>query len=327
MHRWLWILAACGGPDRVYPIAMIGDGTNVYIVDDVSGGTQLLRQPVEGGAFEVLATSKISAVFTALAADGAYVYYTFNPEARQAMQLYRVPVAGGAPELLASLPTILAVAIDDTQVYAAVQDELGTVGGTVVAIPKTGGDPIMLATFPTQQPVALAPTAADLVFATATTGGDGRPGDGHLFHVAKTGGTPSEIAIGTGFAPFELAVDAQLVYWLDAGFEEPSTSPRMFTSGALASVSLAGGTPTALVDSLRGPAGLVRDGDALYFYVTNEMGNELISEPGDIERVSSGGGAPTILAHADFPHGIAVDASNVVYLHGLENNTTDRVAK
>jgi hypothetical protein len=320
-------VAGCAAPERVSPIAMIGDGQHVYLADEVGGQSRILRQAVAGGALEVLATEDLSAVFAAMGTDGVFVYYSFNDQSNRTHHLMRVPVAGGPPVVLADSGTILDIKVDDANVYWSTQPQLGTPAGSVDAIAKSGGTPTVLASLTAEQPTGLALTATDLLFATGTTADGGYPGDGSIYRIAKAGGPASPIAIGPGYAPWRLVADDQRVYWLDDGYHGGSV-PKVFGGGgAIASVALTGGTPTALTEAVNGPAALVLDGANLYFTVTNEQGAELLSEHGTIDRLPTAGGDPTILANAEWPRGLAVDATSVVYLFGVDGDATARVAK
>jgi outer membrane protein assembly factor BamB len=129
--------------------ALAVDATNLYW----SAIDGLHKMPLAGGSDTLLGIpfdpepellGPVAA--TALAVDGANVYYAMNSLAGPGSVGY-IPIAGGTPTVLASgrIGDLMAIVIDDRNVYWV--EGYGTIQqGAIAAVPKTGGQVTVLVT-------------------------------------------------------------------------------------------------------------------------------------------------------------------------------------
>jgi hypothetical protein len=132
-----------------------------------------------------------------------------------------------------------------------------------------------------------------------TTGSGGGGGDswGGTGGAGAVGGYPNGRPLVTGLAnaPWDIAVDATHVYWLDQIAQTIMKVPKQ------------GGTPVALASGVTVNSLAV---DANFVYWTNSVSS------GTVMKVAIAGGAPTPVATGQlFPAGIAVDATNLYWVN------------
>jgi len=199
-----------------------------------------------------------------------------------------VPIGGGTASVLASgFGEIWALALGSSTIYTA-----GSEG--ITALPKApdagadrtlevGGEPISVAT-----------NGTSLFFADAA-------GDVVAFSIAQ--GTTTLVAAGAN--PWNLAADAQHVYWTNTG-GTVSMAPVGGTDG---------GAPTVLASGETNPRPIAVDSANLYWGTSTA----LVRLP-----LGGDGGAPIVIAPA-LPIQIAVDATSVYWTYG--NGTGGQVLK
>ncbi len=124
--------------------------------------------------------------------------------------------------------------------------------------------------------------------------------NGDVMKVPIGGGPATTLAVAKTQGP--LSVDATSVYWAD--------------SRGLMKVTIAGGPATTLVQR-SGDVGALALGAANVYYVA---GNGIFKVPLE-------GGAPTLLAMADSPNTLAVDATNVYWTNFGDSGSNGTVMK
>jgi len=174
------------------------------------------------------------------------------------------------------------VTVDATNVYWV---NLGTLpsfaDSEIKQLPIAGGPEVTLAS--NQSTVfALAVDATDVYWCTNGTSASGYA-DSTIMKVAIGGGSPQVLA--TTQAAMELVVDGGVVYWTSAG-----TSPN-YVDGAIYSIPVTGGSPTAVATGLNKPSWLVSGTNDLFFVTSNDD---------TIHKVAKAGGSPTAL-HSTTP--------------------------
>ncbi len=194
-----------GGPwvaDSDQPIALALDADTVYWVDYAGcdpGAGKVKKAPKSGGAPTVLATGQGCPM--AIAVDGANVYWIAVGDGA----VRAVPKAGGAVATLAGGETFfdsgVFLALDADALYYGAQHDLRR-------LPKSNGAPTTLS------------SVGGNVTGVAVDGGrvffadfQDQP-NGGVFSVPTGGGAPTVIATGECL-PFQVALDAARVYWVN----------------------------------------------------------------------------------------------------------------
>ncbi len=208
----------------------------------------------------------------------------------------------------------------------------GNVPGSVFSVQKDGSNPLPIAggvADPHEQQ-AWGIAASDLDAHVYWTTFD-KLAASHIGRQLKTGGTPTRVAFAGKARAIALDVDtngAGFVYW------------ATFDTNILyrLAVPAFSGTPEILAEGepyVRGPNNIVADGDAIYW--TNEgtpvAGGTTANTGSVVSMTKAGpdGGAPvftTLVANANAPRGIALDASNVYFAEsGLQTTQTGKVRR
>ncbi|MDI1431843.1 hypothetical protein [Polyangium sorediatum] len=229
------------GFTEAYTLAM--DDEALYVVDYAE---RLVRMNKDGGATAVLAQDSIGAVAVdedsvyfvstaglfrtpkdiskieslapissvgSIAVDDTHVYVrTLGNVEDPSGHIVRVPKAGGAIEEITP-PTTVAyhyfaqeLAVDGTNVYWVEPS-----AGTLMKVPKEGGTPVVLAK-DLADPVSLT-LDGDSVYVTLRGKDGGSLDERGVLRVPKEGGDVADVARGPQISAFDVAVDAEHVYW------------------------------------------------------------------------------------------------------------------
>jgi hypothetical protein len=254
---------------------------------------------------------------TEMALAGGYIYYDFIDFSKnEAESILRIPTSGGASEtFLSNLVVVHELSADSTNLYILTwsggYDPVSQewILGTIQVAPLAGGKPKTLTT--PKQPSTLAFDATNIYWVDPSPGNDlVTPVPGPAVHrVPIAGGTVTDI--GVGFSPNSVAVDATNVYWADSGniwktaLATAGTVPLGDAGpGAGGAVELVTSPPAGYSNTV-GP--LVVDGDMLYYSDTGNRG---------VFRVPTAGGTPAMVATANLPGYIAIDATDVYFQTG-----------
>jgi len=194
--------------------------------------------------------------------------------------------------------------VDDTYVYFT-----DSANG-IFRMPKNGGDPQTLAILPDNFITVL---AIDDTTVYALTIGDDNLTLGSCWSVAKTGGTPKQLA-ATILTPFELAVDANYVYWVSIG---TPTDDGFLADGKVERIRKDGTGRTTLASNLNVPVMVATDGTTVFF---TETGLSPANSSAGLRSVPANGG--TIRTLTTRPGVVGVTLSgNDVYFANLDFNT------
>ncbi len=215
--------------------------------------------------------------------------------------------------------------------YGTTSNEHTDGNGTVFSVPITGGTPTVLASFDGSNgnmPFAGLTLSSNVLYGTTEYGGAGYmgtpgTGNGTLFSVPITGGTPTVLASfdgSNGYMPFAgLVLSGNTLYGTTRGGGANN-------DGTVFSVPITGGATTVLA-SFNGTNGqcpmssLVLSGNALYgttFYGGTGYNGSAWSGYGTVFSVPVTGGTPTVLAsfngtNGELPHGGLTIWGNVLY--------------
>ncbi len=240
-------------------------------------------------------------------------------------EVFSLPLTGGTPTLLGSFngstggsePTA-GVTISGNTLYGTAGG--GANNGVVYSLPLTGGTPTVLATFNGTNgsgPSCGLTLSGNTLYGTTTNGGnlslDNGDGEGVVFSVPATGGTPTVLATfnGTdGFGPQgNLLLVGNTLYGTTIYGGNMSLNSH-FGAGVVFSVPVTGGTPTVLAtfentNGCEPLAGLTLVGDTLYG--TTQLGGNLNLNGGAgdglIFSLPLTGGTPTPLVVFDGTNG------------------------
>jgi hypothetical protein len=297
------------------PWAVALDDTSIYWTalgrcagDSGAASGLVMKMPLGGGSPTTLATAQGGPA--AIAVDATSVYWVNQcPGDGRVM---KTDLAGGAATTLASgqsQPNL--VAIDATNVYFTTFNPTTTVG-SVASVPLEGGfaDGGVDGSVGTVTTLASGPTpiAGIAVQGTKLYWAQASPPD-NIFSVSTSGGssknlTPKSACGGSCAFVAALIADSHSLYW---SYLETGSYP----SYNLASMPLAGGTPTQLAQMQGVAADLATDSTTLYWsnYAPQQgFGNN------DVVSVGHDGGSEvTIASGQPRPRGIAVNGTSVYW--------------
>jgi hypothetical protein len=191
---------------------------------------------------------------------------------------------------VAATENVTAVAADDSYVYWA-----DNAGETVAKVSLTGGEPIILATQRPQPSYLVADESSAFWSEFA---------NGSVMTVDKDG-VGLTILVSGRTEPAELVVDASSVYWLD----------NVRGSGSVMAVAKTGGAAQMLAPSERPDALVLADGQ-LYF-----------SDDRGIVRVSTEGGAVTLVTSDAHPRALTADATHLYFVGAVGAGAMRGVAR
>lgn len=204
-----------------------------------------------------------------------------------------VPIGGGTAVTLASAQQPGDVKVNATTVYWSLELNAGIYsvpidGGSVSPNLEQGNN------FTNIDATELILTSADIYFGGGNTG---------VAYIPLGGGVPQPVGGGQPGAPFELASDANNVYFTAKN-----------GAGEVAYVSLSTGQPTVLVyDGAVTPRGVAVD--STYVYWLDQAG-------GTVNRVPIAGGTSTTLATGQAsPTGLAYDSGNLYWTNYVANGS------
>ena len=139
--------------------------------------------------------------------------------------------------------------------------------------------------------------SGDTIFITDRTRG--------VLRVAKSGGTPAQVAANPSMDIGVFAVDDASVYFIVADND---------TTGSIYSVPRAGGTPKLLQTGLPAPIDLKIDATSIYWLNLGTIVGEDVAADGSIERMlKDGSGRQKIASGLSAPSVIDLDATDVYY--------------
>ena len=252
-------------------------------------------------------------------ANGSILYGT--TEAGE--NVFSLPVTGGTPTTLGTFNGTtgfapfagLTPSADWTTLYGTAQEGGASPSpgyGTVFSIPVAGGTPTALASFNgTDGSIPLGDltlVGSNLYGMTADGGigftGNNGTGDGVIFSVPATGGTPTVLASFNGTDGEAPRGDLTLI---------GSTFYGM-TLNTIFSIPVTGGTPTVLAYGVGGNGSLTLIGSTFYGMSTYGGANG----DGEIFSIPVTGGTPTILAtfdgtNGEYPHGSLTLVGSTLY--------------
>jgi len=277
----LTTLASFSGANGVNPIGgLILSGSTLYGTTyeggasfqnpAVPGTGEVFSLPTTGGTPTVLASFNLNGTNGAspesgLVLSGGTLYgTTYTGGANNDGEVFSVPVTGGTPTVLASFNgtnganPIAGLIVSGSTLYgttyyggATFQNSDNRGDGEVFSLPTSGGTPTVLASFNGTN--GYRPGAPRLILSGGTlygtTGGGGatfqnfdNPGDGEVFSVPTSGGTPTVLASfnGTnGTGPYgDLILSGSTLYGTTIGLAS--------SAGEVFSLPTTGGTPTVL---------------------------------------------------------------------------------
>ncbi len=247
------------------PFGIAVDSTTVFVSQ--INPSPLMTLPVGGGAASPLGVLQAEG---GLAVDERRLYWS---DGRSLLACERSNCTGSTVSLAAGQFGVTAIVVDASNVYWTTAD--GSPGqGHVMKVDKNGGTP--------------------LDGGTSTGGGGpadgGGAGDGSVASV--DGASPVEIAAARW--PYNVAVDATNVYWID----------QMQPNSGVLKAPIAGGPAVqlAVTDPVE-PMGIALGGDNVYF----------ANGEGTVFEVSKNGGPTQVVLSnlGQFPAGLATDATTL----------------
>jgi hypothetical protein len=182
--------------------AMAVDDTTLYL----GRNGHIFSMPKTGGTPKAIfdEAPENQSDTSGMAVDDQYVYFTGTG----AKTLSRLPKTGGPRQILATLEYPMEIAIDDTDVYVAVND----VG--IARVPKAGGDVMTIASGQRlPQSIAL---AGDTVYFGVADPTDYQAGpNGAIRAVPKNGGDVTDVVTGVTGQPWHLALTNDAIFYVD----------------------------------------------------------------------------------------------------------------
>lgn len=207
-----------------------------------------------------------------------------------------------APDDGCSLKTLAAgtyssdVEIDDRYVY------FNDSGTGIFRVSKGGGTPELLALLPDN---FITTMAIDDSTVYALTTNDGLE-FGSVWSVSKTGGTPRMLA-GNILTPYEIATDANHVYWVSLG---TPTDNGFLADGKLFRVNKDGSGLTTMASNLTVPTSVASDGTNVYF---TESGLSLVSNSRGLRSIPVNGGQVHALTNDTPTVSVIVSGSDLYF--------------
>jgi uncharacterized repeat protein (TIGR03803 family) len=284
-----------------------------------AGGT-VFSIPATGGTPTVLASfngTNGGNPMAGLTLSGNTLYgTTLYGGASNGGTVFSVPITGGTPTVLASFDGSLGknpyggltLSADGSTLYGTTQNGGAGNYGTVFSIPITGGTPTVLASFDGSngaKPRPVLTISGNTLYGTTLCGGinfngSANSGNGIVFSVPITGGTPTVLAsfdgsnganpgAGLTLSPDGTTLYGTTVYGAAANY------------GVVFSIPITGGTATVLA-SFSGSnggnpfAGLTISGDGSTLFGTTAYGGDGYLASGTVFSVPITGGTPTVLA-------------------------------
>jgi hypothetical protein len=290
------------------PLTLTVDTESIYVVVDRRDlqdyhGLETHKVPKAGGAPVFLATSARNGDIGRMAVDGQYVYWGTegNYSGSVPGAIMRVPTAGGTLETISNADTrpgklllngsTLSWINAENASYAVLRSTI--LGSGTVSSMRTG-----LLT-------GLAGDGAFLYLAEKGVNSTSDPIQIERFPLA--GGTPETITTLTTGCPYDIAVDASYVYWVD---DCAQTISRAALGGGSMEV-VAKQVPTIATGYSR----LILDGDMVYFW----------RRTGVLRRVAVTGGALEQFT-SEPVYAVAVDETHVYWINP-DQLTVRRAAK
>jgi sugar lactone lactonase YvrE len=277
-------------PTGSKPYGLFVDDTNVYWTNSKTG--EVMQAKADGSAQVTLATGEDTPI--AVQVRDGYVYWLSYSVASV---MRKTPIGGGAVTDLTPAPAARELWIGkDFLFWTREPDDIQRIPATGLA---DGG-------------------TADLLTNNLLSNGL-TSDDVNLFWVNRQDGNvkKSDLALGNetmlavGDVPWDIAVDADNVYWTEQG-SAPNSGKVMKAS------KVDGSGATVLASGQSGPAGIAIDGSKVYW--ANQTG-------GTINAVPIAGGAVQVLATGQKkPINVAVDAAHV-YWANTTGDTIVRIAK
>jgi hypothetical protein len=198
------------------PTTIAADGTYLYWVETNGGGfTGVRKIPVNGGPNDVITlTSDNSFIYTGLAMDDAYVYFSYLATAQPfpfntKYDIAKVPKGGGDVINLAQFVdgALASLVVDNSSVYWTASDT-----GTIQQVSINGGAVTTLASG-LNQPMRVAVDATHVYW---TENAGGIAGAGAVRSVPVAGGTVTTLASALN-SPYAIVADGSSIYWTELG--------------------------------------------------------------------------------------------------------------
>jgi PKD repeat protein len=287
---------ACGGT-----VAPVSDGTYVYWVTSrtSTNAWRIERVPLAGGAAEIMRTADGFASITALAVDNQHLYWIEDnaPDAGYVRRcsfdvcgyLMQTPFTGFSIDMATNLALTSEYIVFGARRYATPSDR-------IIRVPKTGSAGTDLATAPAF-PTAVV-TDGTTVFWT----------DANALHsVPVAGGAMSTLVTDRPMSG-GLSVDSTRVAWT----ERPGSTAF---SGSVRAVLKGGGPVETLVSNAASPRAVaqISNGDVIY---ADGVIDFLPASVSGIHRRSLSGSITTLVSGLSGAGPIAVDAANVYVADG-----------
>ena len=183
---------------------------------------------------------------------------------------------------------------------------------------KSGGDAQQLALLPDNFINVLA--IDDTTVYALTIGDDLTLGS--CWSVPKTGGTPKELASNI-LTPYEIAVDANYVYWVSVG---TPTGDAFLADGKLERIRKDGTGRTTLAANLNVPVVVASDGTTVFF---GEAGLSPASSSSGLRTIPANGGSVKALTSGTGVVGLTLSGANVYFanLNFVTGGELLRIAK
>ncbi len=332
-------LASFNGLDGEYPLAGLILSGNTFYGTTAGGGANgdgtVFSVPITGGIPTVLASfngANGKDPYTGLTLVGNTLYGTTSMGGASGDgTVFSIPITGGTPIVLAPFngsngkdPQGGLILSGNTLYGTTVQGGANNLG-TVFSVRITGGTPTVLASFNGsngESPAAGLTLSGNTVYGTTVYGGAGyNPsggyyGDGTVFSVPITGGTPTVLVSfngSNGANPYAvLTLSDNTLYGTTQGAGAPS-------DGTVFSVPITGGTPAVLA-SFNGSngqwpqTGLTLSGNTLYGDTPYGGANN----EGTVFSVPINGGTPTVLvsfngSNGANPYAVLTLSGNTLY--------------